>query len=737
MRTPTKAIWEEITELRMLRNRAKDLRKRIGYRRESDPDSEVYLSYKKAQKRCKLLTKNLIRHICDSREKLVTDDERKKLYDTIIGSAIERTRMAPTVAEIDRFLENGSINAIVEGLTIGGEYTKRFIMQGFFRNASSDFPHAYADLFINTNPWIRSIDNCNAALTGNIRDALAREYSSDFENGTEPSYIKSAAEWFTPERFLQHARTNPNQQVKDAVVYYDENSREAMQKRAVLAKMLETIPDSYPELYPVARTIKRHFYLHVGETNSGKTYDALNALMAGGGGIYLAPLRLLAYEKYVELNREGYPCHLITGEEAEYVPGAAYQSSTVEMIDLNEYYPVTVIDEAQMLADPDRGGRWTTAILGAYSKEIHVCMAPEARNIVIRLIEECDDTYEIIEHSRNTKLVMDSGSFSFPKDVHEKDAIVVFTRQNVHAVAAHLKTKGFRVSIIYGNLPYDVRQEQARLFAEGSTDVVVCTDAIGMGINLPIKRIVFLEMIKFDGKSRRILTPAEAKQIAGRAGRFGLYDTGYYTTEHDGVSILKKLMAGSVPPINTAIIDFPPTLLSIDLKFSELLEKWVMMKKIEGYVTAFTERDIKYARKLEEKTDDKELVYKFVSIPFDERSTELYKLWKSMAYRHIEGGSITMEDITENVNFSQDSSLTELELQSKICDLLYQVLVKTSRDSELIATVNGYKQKCSHAIMKKLEDSEFQAKKCSACEKVLAWNYPFKMCQQCYEQIYL
>ena len=60
---------------------------------------------------------------------------------------------------------------------------------------------------------------------------------------------------------------------------------------------------------------------------------------------------------------------------------------------------------------------------------------------------------------------------------------------------------------------------------EKETEVVVSTDAIGMGLNLPIRRIVFIETEKFDGISRRPLKPEEIKQIAGRAGRFGLYDT--------------------------------------------------------------------------------------------------------------------------------------------------------------------------------------------------------------------
>ena len=94
---------------------------------------------------------------------------------------------------------------------------------------------------------------------------------------------------------------------------------------------------------------------------------------------------------------------------------------------------------------------------------------------------------------------------------------------------ARLEENGIKPSVIYGSLPPEIRRRQMTLFNEKKTQVVVSTDAIGMGLNLPVRRIVFLEVEKFDGVSRRPLVISEIKQIAGRAGRFGLYDTGYVT----------------------------------------------------------------------------------------------------------------------------------------------------------------------------------------------------------------
>jgi ATP-dependent RNA helicase SUPV3L1/SUV3 len=61
----------------------------------------------------------------------------------------------------------------------------------------------------------------------------------------------------------------------------------------------------------------------------------------------------------------------------------------------------------------------------------------------------------------------------------------------------------------------------------------VATDAIGMGLNLPIRRVIFANIHKFDGVAPRPLNATEMRQIAGRAGRHGLYDTGYVTVLED------------------------------------------------------------------------------------------------------------------------------------------------------------------------------------------------------------
>lgn len=202
-------------------------------------------------------------------------------------------------------------------------------------------------------------------------------------------------------------------------------------------EVLDHIPDDYADLYPNARTIDRYFILHIGPTNSGKTYAALQAMHEAMDGIYLAPLRLLAYEQFDSMNHNGIFCSLKTGEETISVPCATAQSCTIEMMDEHHHYDIAVIDEAQMVQDPMRGGHWTKAILGIWADEIHVCLAPEAEGIVVSMIEQCRDTYEIIRHERFTRLLPDKVSHvHFPTRVMPGDAYIVFSRSSAHACAA-------------------------------------------------------------------------------------------------------------------------------------------------------------------------------------------------------------------------------------------------------------------------------------------------------------
>ncbi|KAM0683394.1 RNA helicase [Mitosporidium daphniae] len=353
--------------------------------------------------------------------------------------------------------------------------------------------------------------------------------------------------------------------------------------------------------FPLARSMKRKIIAHLGPTNSGKTHAALQRLRESGeqgeGGVYCAPLRLLAMEMYDRLNAEGLRCGLATGEAIrgpklcttferktddenatlnsasiddgektrdlevmdslrvlfgydsstlrKRIQDAPFLSCTVEMADYGTPIGVAVIDEIQMMSDPDRGWAFTHALLGLPAKEIHVCGEPAILPLLKRISLLLEETIEIHTHYKRlvpleaeskplgrihaggglmTNVSHSCGSLSLRKG----DCVIAFSRRSIFLTkkAIEMQTKR-KVAVIYGTLPLESRTVQARLFNDPNSDydVLVATDAIGMGLNLNIKRIIFSSLLKWDGGKKAMIPHQAIRQISGRAGRFGsVYD---------------------------------------------------------------------------------------------------------------------------------------------------------------------------------------------------------------------
>ncbi|KAH8817094.1 P-loop containing nucleoside triphosphate hydrolase protein [Xylogone sp. PMI_703] len=285
----------------------------------------------------------------------------------------------------------------------------------------------------------------------------------------------------------------------------------------------------YPiEWYPATRALQRKIHLHVGPTNSGKTYNALKRLEAAESGIYAGPLRLLAHEIYSRFNALGKSCALITGEERRFPEGhdtrKTFSSCTVEMVPLNRRVEVAVIDEIQMIGNDSRGWAWTQALLGVQADEVHLCGELRTVSIIEDLCAAMGDKLEVHYYDRLSPLKSSPISLQGDlKNLQKGDAIILFSRIGLHAMKREVeKATGKRCAIVYGSLPPETRAQQAALFndPDNDYDFLVASDAVGMGLNLSIKRIVFESISKHDGRNMRVMETSEIKQIGGRAGRF-------------------------------------------------------------------------------------------------------------------------------------------------------------------------------------------------------------------------
>lgn len=502
-------------------------------------------------------------------------------------------------------------------------------------------------------------------------------------------------------------------------------------KKQEEARMLD---DIFGQEYRPSLGGSIHYVLHIGETNTGKTHQALNRMMEAPSGLYLAPLRLLALEVYDKLNGEGVACTLKTGEEEKVVPGARHFSCTVEMFHEKDFYDVVVIDEAQMIADKDRGFSWYKAITKANAKEVHIVGSRNLKEMVLQLLG--DEHIEVHEYTRDIPLQVERKIFDFAQ-TKKGDALVCFSRRRVLETASRLQNSGFTVSMIYGSMPPETRKKEMQRFINGETMVIVSTDAIGMGLNLPIRRIVFLENEKFDGTRRRRLSSQEVKQIAGRAGRKGIYDVGKVAFTKD-IKIMKQLLKKEDDPVHTFAIAPTNSVFERFQRYSRDLgtffELWEKFESPVGTEKASLseERELyKLVRgtEVEARLSMMDL-YGFLHLPFSTKDPGLVDQWVETMFAVVHGSELP-EPIIKKKN------LEDLELSYKAIGLHLLFLYRL--DKRLEASYwEKVREELSDAVHESLKTEVKKMKKsCRSCGRHLPWDHAFQICDRCHHEQYV
>ncbi|NXA36667.1 SUV3 helicase, partial [Eudromia elegans] len=368
-----------------------------------------------------------------------------------------------------------------------------------------------------------------------------------------------------------------------------------------------------PNWYPEARAIQRKIIFHSGPTNSGKTYHAIQRFLSAKSGIYCGPLKLLAHEIFQKSNDANVPCDLVTGEERVYANEDARQAAhiacTIEMCSTNTPYEVAVIDEIQMIRDPARGWAWTRALLGLCAEEIHVCGEAAAIELVTELMYTTGEEVEVRNYERLTPLTVLDYALESLDNLQPGDCIVCFSKNDIYSVSRQVEARGLECAVIYGSLPPGTKLEQAKKFNDPADPckILVATDAIGMGLNLCIKRIIFNSIMKpnINEKGEKeidLITTSQALQISGRAGRFGSsFKQGEVTTMHrDDLPQLKEILSETVRPVKAAGLH--PTAEQIemfayhlpDATLSNLIDIFVSLSQVDGLYFVCNIDDFKF-----------------------------------------------------------------------------------------------------------------------------------------------
>jgi len=512
---------------------------------------------------------------------------------------------------------------------------------------------------------------------------------------------------------------------------------EKQKREELLAK---TIRD-FKNLFPLARELKRKIIFHVGPTNSGKTYTALKELEAATTGYYLAPLRLLALEGYENLKREGVAVSLITGEEEIIDEESTHISSTIEMMNGAVDVDVCVIDEIQMIADRDRGWAWANALMGVPARKVILTGSSNALKAVQELCDYLGEELEVIHFERKNELAMLPNPTSM-KHIEPQTAIVAFSRRDVLSLKQQLSEK-YSVSVVYGNLSPEVRREEARRFREGESQILVATDAIAMGLNLPIKTLLFSKDNKFDGLRRRELLPTEVLQISGRAGRYGFEEKGYVgALDENALATITSAFHMPLPDLELPVsvmaslehVMLIGEILETD-NILDILAFFADNMEFEGpFVAANIDSMLEIAAIVSEYTLDLKTRFFLSCAPASISSPYIESVFHRYIRQIEAGGKVLYIPPRDLPAFAQTNDmLLNAEDRVREISLYLWLSFKFPDIFEDTAKAIAARVRLNNFIENSLRQGHF-TKKCRRCGKVLDFSYRFSICDQCHSQ---
>jgi ATP-dependent RNA helicase SUPV3L1/SUV3 len=550
-------------------------------------------------------------------------------------------------------------------------------------------------------------------------------------------------------------RALKKRRAKSALVAVEERAREAKYVDDVnkLNEQRSAFAD-VASYYPIARSLQRKLVLYVGPTNSGKTWRSLNDLAEAGSGAYLAPLRLLALEGQEELEKRGKSTSFLTGEERDMKPDASFISSTIEMLDLERQVEAVVIDEVQLLADERRGWAWLAAVLGAPAKKVIMTGSPDCVDIVKDLAQYLGEELTVHECQRHNELRVAPTPIRL-KDIRPGTAVVCFSRRDVLRLKASIQEHSeHKVAVVYGNLSPQVRREEARRFRSGEADVLVATDAIAMGLNLPIAEVLFYTIEKFNGEEMVTLSPSEIRQIGGRAGRHGFADFGVVNAmDSRSLDIIREAIKGTSESLK------PPFYVAPGPNHIRIISQVLQSDSLERILTFF-ERAIEFSdeRFARSNIDDLSYLSTYVDerLPFREVTERLtiasapvgirnetvlnwfinrmLKAFPDPQYPNEETDDL--DDLFQEAErFNKETARSQLELRdaedylktlsvySWLAFRYPQVFTRIEDCEARRESVNAFVERSLKSV---------PAKRCAACDVKLPADFAYPICDACH-----
>lgn len=320
-------------------------------------------------------------------------------------------------------------------------------------------------------------------------------------------------------------------------------------------------------------------------TGSGKSLVALAlhflGLCQGRRSIYTVPIKALANEKFLALCQIFGPeqVGMITGD-ATVNGGAPIICCTAEILAnlaLREGQgaPVddVIMDEFHYYSDHSRGSAW----------QIPLLISPQARFLLMSatlgetsffekaltdltgkgtaLVQSderpvpleysySEDTLELkvaelVEQGRAPVYLVNFTQLACARTAQNLLSTNFCSKEEKKAIAEALREANFGspygkevskllrhgVGIHHAGLLPKYRVLVEKLSQKGLLKVICGTDTLGVGVNVPIRTVLFTQLCKYDGQGSGILSVRDFKQICGRAGRRGFDDIGYVVVQ--------------------------------------------------------------------------------------------------------------------------------------------------------------------------------------------------------------
>ena len=316
-------------------------------------------------------------------------------------------------------------------------------------------------------------------------------------------------------------------------------------------------------------------------TGSGKSLVATAAhaaaLARGERSVYTAPIKALVSEKFFALARDFGPDNvgMVTGD-ASVNPSAPIIACTAEILahralrqGADVDVGLVVADEFHFYADPQRGWAWQvpllelthvqfllmSATLGPTRRFTDDLEARTGRPAVtvagserpVPLITEYRETPlhesvdELLRSDRAPVYIVHFTQQAAAEKAQDLCSLDVLTKDEKAAVRAEVG--GFRfdtpigkdlrrfighgIGLHHAGLLPRYRLLMEKLAQAGLLKMICGTDTLGVGVNVPIRTVLFTQLCKYDGTTTRLLSNREFQQVAGRAGRRGFDDEGH------------------------------------------------------------------------------------------------------------------------------------------------------------------------------------------------------------------